>query len=48
MELLETLLTQLFQGMTRKNWVLVVVFALVLILAATALYVFAAGAPPTK
>jgi len=46
MELLEALLTTLFQGVTRKNWVRALVLAAVLILAAAAFYVFAAGAPP--
>lgn len=37
MELLETLLTQLFQGINRRNWKRVVAFALVLVAIAAAL-----------
>lgn len=41
MELLETLLTQLFQGISRKNWVKVVITALVLVGIAAGLYFWA-------
>ena len=48
MELVEALLNQLFSGVTRKNWVRVLIFAVVLILGAVAFYVFAAGMPLAK
>jgi hypothetical protein len=46
MELLETLLTQLFQGINRNNWKRVVAFALVL-LALAAGFAFWATLPQT-
>ena len=48
MELVEALLSQLFSGVTRKNWARVLIFAVVLILAALAFYALAAGMPLAK